>query len=77
MNNAISPTILIIIDAEYSIDSGNTNEYQPTNSPNAISPNPTETEIAPLFLLSKYDSIVSIAPYAKRINDTDLKICSN
>ena len=25
----------------------------PTNSPNAKSPNPTETEIAPLFLLSK------------------------
>ena len=73
MNNAISPPILIIIDAEYRIDSGNTNEYQPTNSPNAKSPNPIETEIAPLFLLSKYDNIVSIAPYAKRINDTDLK----
>ena len=49
----------------------------PTNSPNAKSPNPTETEIAPLFLLSKYDNIVSIAPYAKRMNDTDLKICSS
>ena len=59
------------------IDSGNTNEYHPTNSPNAKSPSPTETEIAPLFLFSKYDNIVSIAPYAKRINDTDLKICSN
>ena len=67
MNNAISPPILIIIDAGYRIDSGNTNEYHPKNSPSAKSANPTETEIAPLFLFSKYDSIVSIAPYANKI----------
>ena len=77
MNNAISPIILIIIDIVYNIDSGNTKEYHPKNSPNAKSANPTDTEIAPLFLLSLYESIVSIAPYTSRINETDLKICSN
>ncbi len=77
MNNAINPPILIIIDAGYMIESGNTNEYHPKNSPKAKSPNPTETEIAPLFLFSKYDNIVSIAPYANKIKETDLKICSN
>ena len=76
MNNAISPPIFIVIDTEYKIDSGNTNEYHPKNSPNASRAYPTATEMAPLFLLSKYESIVSIAPYASRINDTDLKICS-
>ena len=76
MNNAINPPILITIDTEYRIDSGNTNEYHPKNSPNANSANPAETEIAPLFLFSKYDSIVSIAPYASRMNEIDLKICS-
>ena len=29
-----------------------------------------------MFLFSKYDIIVSIAPYASKINETDLKICS-
>ena len=77
MNSAINPPILIIIDAGYRIDSGNTNEYHPKNSPNAKSPNPIETEIAPLFLFSRYDNIVSMAPYANKINETDLKICSN
>ena len=77
MNNAINPAILIVIDIVYRIDSGNTKEYHPKNSPNAKSANPTDTEIAPLFLFSKYDNIVSIAPYTKRMNETDLKICSN
>ena len=77
MNNAINPAILIVIDIEYRIDSGNTKEYHPKNSPNAKSPNPNDTEIAPLFLLSLYDNIVSIAPYTNKINETDLKICSN
>ena len=77
MNNAINPVILIVIDIVYRIDSGNTKEYHPKNSPNAKSPNPNATEIAPLFLLSLYDNIVSIAPYTNKINETDLKICSN
>ncbi len=76
MNSAINPPILITIDATYNIDSGNTNEYHPTNSPKAKSDNPVATEIAPLFLFSKYDRMVSIAPYASKINDTDLKMCS-
>ncbi len=76
MNKAIRPEILIMIDTEYSIDSGKTNEYQPKNSPNAKRDNPVATKIAPLFLFSKYDKIVSIAPYASKINETDLKICS-
>ena len=66
-----------MIDAEYRIDSGNITEYHPRNSPNANSASPIATEIAPLFLFSKYDSIVSMAPYASRINETDLKICSS
>ncbi len=77
MNNAINPAILIIIDIVYRIDSGNTKEYHPKNSPNAKSPNPNDTEIIPLFLLSLYDNIVSIAPYTSRMNEIDLKICSN
>ncbi len=77
MNDAINPPILMVIDIEYSIDSGNTKEYHPKNSPNAKSANPIATEIAPLFLLSLYDNIVSIAPYTNRINEIDLKICSN
>ena len=77
MNNAINPAILIIVDIEYNIDSGNIKEYHPKNSPNAKNANPIETEIAPLFLFSKYDNIVSIAPYANKMNDIDLKMCSN
>ena len=73
----INPPILIVIETEYRIDSGKTNEYHPKNSPNASNPNPIATDIVPLFLFSKYDNIVSIAPYANRIKDTDLKICSN
>ncbi len=57
-------------------DSGNTNEYHPRNSPRAKSPRPTDTQIVPLFLFSKYDSIVSIAPYANKMNEIDLKTCS-
>ncbi len=76
MNNAINPAILIVIDIEYRIDSGNTKEYHPKNSPIAKSANPNAIEIAFLFLLSLYDNIVSIAPYTSRINETDLKICS-
>ena len=77
MNNAIKPAILIIIEIGYRIDSGKTKEYHPKNSPNAKNDNPTETEIAPLFLFSKYDNIVSMAPYTNSMNETDLKICSN
>ena len=77
MNSAISPEILIIIDIGYNIDSGNTKEYHPKNSPIAKRANPIATEIAPLFLLSLYDNIVSIAPYTSRINEIDLKICSS
>ncbi len=76
MNNAIRPEILIMIDTEYSIDSGKTNEYHPKNSPNAKRDNPAATKIAPLFLFSKYDKIVSIAPYASKIKEIDLKMCS-
>jgi len=76
MNKAIKPPILIIVETKYKIDSGNTNEYQPKNSPKAKRDNPTATEIAPLFRFSKYDNIVSIAPYASKIKETDLKICS-
>jgi len=77
MNSAISPEILIIIDIGYNIDSGNTKEYHPKNSPIAKRANPIDTEITPLFLLSLYDNIVSIAPYTSRINEIDLKICSS
>ena len=77
MNNATNPPILMTIDTGYRIDSGNTKEYHPRNSPSANNASPIETEIAPLFLLSKYDSIVSIAPYASKMNETDLKRCSN
>ena len=77
MNNAINPAILIVIDVVYKTDSGNTNEYHPRNSPNANNPSPIAIEIAPLFLFSKYDNIVSMAPYANKINEIDLKICSN
>ena len=77
MNSAISPEILIIIDIGYNIDSGNTKEYHPKNSPIAKRANPIDTEIAPLFLLSLYDNFVSIAPYTSRINEIDLKICSS
>jgi len=76
INSAINPPILIIIDVKYNIDSGNTKEYHPTNSPKASSDKPVATDIAPLFLFSKYDRMVSIAPYARRINETDLKMCS-
>ena len=62
INNAIKPPILIDIETEYNRDSGNANEYHPKNSPSANNANPTATEIAPLFLFSKYDNIVSIAP---------------
>lgn len=76
INNASNPAILIIIETGYIIDSGKTKEYQPKNSPKASSPNPIATDIVLLFLLSKYESIVSIAPYANKINETDLKMCS-
>jgi len=68
----------MVIETGYNIDSGNTNEYHPKNSPRASIANPVATKIAPLFLFlfSKYDNIVSIAPYASRINETDLKMCS-
>ena len=52
MNNATNPAILIVMEIEYNIDSGNTKEYYPKNSPNAKSPSPNATETAPLFLLS-------------------------
>ena len=77
INSANNPPILIIIDIEYKIDSGNRNEYHPKNSPNAKRANPTATEIVPLFLFSKYDNIVSMAPYANKMNEIDLKMCSN
>ena len=76
INSAINPAILITMETKYIIDSGKTKEYHPKNSPNAKRDNPTATEIAPLFLFSKYDKMVSIAPYASKIKETDLKICS-
>ncbi len=75
-NNDSNPPIFIIIDIGYMIDSGKTNEYHPKNSPNARSPKPAETQMVPLFRFSKYDSIVSIAPYASKMNEIDLKTCS-
>lgn len=62
INSATKPPILIIMETEYNMDSGNTNEYHPKNSPRANNANPTATDMAPLFLFSKYDKIVSIAP---------------
>lgn len=50
------------METEYNMDSGNTNEYHPKNSPRANNANPTATDMAPLFLFSKYDKMVSIAP---------------
>lgn len=62
INSATKPPILIIMETEYNMDSGNTNEYHPKNSPRANNANPTATDMAPLFLFSKYDKMVSIAP---------------
>ena len=75
-NSEINPPILIDIDRLYKIDSGKTKEYHPRNSPKASNAKPNDTKIAPFFLLSKYDMKVSIAPYASKINETDLKIFS-
>jgi hypothetical protein len=51
-------------------------EYHPKNSPNASNPRPAATKIVLLFLFSIYDIIVSIVPYASKIKEIDLIICS-
>ena len=66
MNSAISPVILIIIDTGYNIDSGNTKEYHPKNSPIAKNANPIATEIAPLFLLFLYERQLIFSYILKR-----------
>ncbi len=76
IKRAIKPAIFIVTEVGYNMVSGKTKEYHPKNSPSASNPRPAATDIVPFFLLSKYDSIVSIAPYASRIKETDLKICS-
>ena len=67
---AINPTILIRIEDAYKIVSGNTNEYHPTISPNPKRPRPIATKRVVFFLPWMYDSIVSIAPYTNKINET-------
>ena len=62
MNNDRSPLIFITIDIEYSIDSGNTNEYRAINSPNANNANPVPTANVPFCFPSMYETKVSIAP---------------
>ncbi len=46
----IRPPIFITIEATYKMVSGNTNEYQPINSPNPKSPNPIATKRVVFFL---------------------------
>ncbi len=70
MPNEINPPIFTQIEIEYIIVSGNTNEYHPTNSPNASKPRPMATKSVPDFFPFKYDSIVSIEPYTNKINET-------
>ena len=76
MPTDINPLILIMIETTYKIVSGNTNEYHPINSPNPKSPSPTATKSVVFFLPCIYDSIVSIAPYTNKINETARSIVS-
>ena len=62
INNDNNPEILITIDIECSIDSGNISEYHAINSPNASNPNPTPTANAPFCFPSMYETMVSIEP---------------
>ena len=65
-----------MIEIEYSIDSGKTNEYHAMNSPNAKSASPVPTANAPFCFPSRNETNVSIAPYTSKINENDLMICS-
>jgi len=76
MPTAINPTILSIIENEYKMVSGNTNEYHPINSPNPKRPRPIATKRVVFFLPLIYDIIVSIAPYTNKINETALSMFS-
>lgn len=62
MNKAKSPTILVETETGYRIDSGNTSEYQPRNSPSASRPRPEATKSVLFFFPSMYEIIVSIVP---------------
>ena len=62
MPTAINPTILTIIENEYKIVSGNTNEYHPINSPNPKRPRPTATKRVVFLFPWIYDIKVSIDP---------------
>ena len=70
MPTEINPPILIIIEDTYKAVSGNTNEYHPTISPNPKRLRPMATKRVVFFLPWMYDSIVSIAPYTNKINET-------
>ena len=72
----INPPILIIIELAYKTVSGNTNEYQLINSPNANNPRPTATKSVVFFFPCTYDIRVSIAPYTNKINETARSIVS-
>ena len=72
----VNPPIFITIEITYKIDSGNTNEYQLTNSPNPNKPKPTATKSVDFFLPCKYDNMVSIEPYTSKMNDTARITCS-
>ena len=76
MPNDSKPPIFIIIENTYKIVSGNTNEYQLTNSPNPKQARPIATKRVDFFFPCIYDSIVSIAPYTNKINETARSICS-
>ena len=76
MPNDSKPPIFIIIENTYKIVSGNTNEYQPTNSPNPKQARPIATKRVDFFFPCIYDSTVSIAPYTNKINETARSICS-
>ena len=75
-NSKSNPAILTVIDAEYKIVSGKTNEYHARNSPSASKASPNATKSAPFFLPSIYETTVSIAPYTSKINEIDLMMCS-
>ena len=74
--NDVRPAIFIIIDPIYKTVSGNTNEYQLTNSPNPKSPSPNATKSVAFFFPLMYDNIVSIEPYTSKMNETARNTCS-
>ena len=74
--NDINPAIFTTIEITYIRVSGNTNEYQLTNSPNPKRPRPMATKSVAFFLPLKYDIIVSIEPYTNKMNETARSICS-